>query len=82
MSEMVERVARAICAKNATLDWREYRDEAKRAIAAMREPTNAMIEAGVEILEPSEHAVYGSDCYGSEAHGVWRAMIDAALTTP
>jgi hypothetical protein len=48
MSEMVERVARAICeAERMNPDdklggWRHWQDAARAAIEAMREPTEAM----------------------------------------
>lgn len=53
---MVERVARAICIGNPDfkmgtdgeggLLWEMYADQARAAIAAMREPTEAMIDEG------------------------------------
>jgi hypothetical protein len=86
ISEMVERVARAIdpdsWKSGSILD--EIRrgrsiDKARSAIEAMRVPTKAMIEAG-------EPVVYG--CYSLEpgegldenpAVPTWEAMIDEAL---
>src|SRR5690348_7039249 len=77
MSEMLERVRKAICEESiispceATYGSKcclptcykecfdNTLDQARAAIAAMREPTKAMIEAGSE---------------------AWRAMIDAALS--
>lgn len=49
MSEMIERVARAICDAshdNPDPDWRAYEHLARAAIEAMREPTEAMSSAG------------------------------------
>ena len=94
MSEMVERVARAV----AAADWRAEIDEAseperwleaaiaydltndngrfrydeiaRAAIEAMREPTEAMIDAGYAVG-------YSPDPLPTDL--VWRAMIDAAL---
>jgi hypothetical protein len=77
MSEMVDRVAKALWEssddtemgapwENLTGHWRKtYEDMARVAIAAMREPTQAMLDAGP--VEPY------MDAY------VWAKMIDAAL---
>jgi hypothetical protein len=72
MSEMVERVARAICDSDQltpydTLDegWRNiYRREAWVALTALREPTEAMLEAGSHKGDPLI---------------AWQAMVDEAL---
>lgn len=72
MSEMIERVAKAIWGdlgdwENTDGDMKEsVRREARRAIAAMREPTEAMM------LSP---CVWGED--DKEAY---QAIIDAALS--
>ncbi len=75
MSEMIERVAKAISECHSGRDWRgmsEYgkdwwREEARAAIEAMREPTEAMETAGqVDPLPISTNAS-------------WKAMIDEAL---
>lgn len=83
MSGMVERVARAIGSSgHAEQDghlWDEEREferqflleQARAAIAAMREPTDAMVAEG--------HAVYAADPRLA-LHDLWRAMVDAALT--
>jgi hypothetical protein len=86
MSEMVERVAIAIAGGlNAWAEmWEEslreeYRIDARAAIEAMREPTDAMLERG---------SVGLYDCAAHDGHGgvetspplpVWQNMIDAAL---
>lgn len=100
MSEMIERVARAICQsafdrgvydrvtcgdalglsqRQVTVDdmWQLHRAEARAAIEAMREPTDAMCEAG---------AIYYHDNYQegrakeqTTAQPIWEAMVDAAL---
>jgi len=83
MSEVIERVVRAIetemqrvhdssggilCASPEQL--------ARAAIAALREPTEAMLEAGLE-------AHYDPDDWRIRELGTtWRAMIDAALVEP
>jgi hypothetical protein len=68
-NEMVERVARAI-ALHHDIDgidsWWKYKAGARAAIAAMREPTNAMLW----------------DAYPEQIHtakAIWQAMIDEAL---
>ena len=51
---MIERVARAICAAHGYRDpyidatWPKYEPHARAAIEAMREPTRAVIKAGVD----------------------------------
>ncbi len=73
--EMVERVAGALFEAARGIKW-EYADDANRggflteaqaAIAAMREPTEAMAEA----------AESWPESYGPRE--TWRLMIDAAL---
>lgn len=81
MSEMVERVARALCKAfevdpdelriiDATPEpaWRLYAQDAQVAIAAMRAPTKAMLDAGYA-ESPESFSLY--DVFG--------AMIDEAL---
>lgn len=77
MSEMVERVAKAICEssgqswESAGDGYREICDGfARAAIEAMREPTEDMQEA----------ADMDRTYYGHIATNNWRAMISAALT--
>ena len=80
MNEMVERVARAICKANdydpdandnllsgpsGTRNWHLYVTHARAAIAVMREPTQEMVESGVE--------------NAPNPRDIWEAMIDAAL---
>ena len=70
MSEMVERVAKALAREydrdpetdNVGLGTQLSTAMARAAIAAMREPTEAMLYAGWQ-----------------EDSSIWRAMIDAAL---
>lgn len=62
MNEMIEKVAKAIYeAENKK--W-NYKDLAKAAIAAMREPTEGMMKASLKT--------------GGRKH-LWYSMIDAAL---
>ncbi len=70
MSEMIERVAKALV--EAWPSWGTWGDEearkgARAAIEAMREPTEAMVIAGGKQLD----CAFERQC--------WRAMIDAAL---
>ena len=77
VTEMVERVARAICCADRNqpdgsceLAWVGFVDDARAAIAAMREPNDEMMEAGEHVLlERSDRA----------PAPVWEVMIDAAL---
>ena len=71
MSRMIERIAEAIIDVMGPCDTLAPSEEiAKAVIAAMREPTDAMVGAGVKLL-----ITEGDDC-GAEM--VWQAMIDAA----
>lgn len=89
MSEMVERVARALVQQNRGADlWdeiaqesdtdyigkKEFMDLARAAIAAMWEPTTVMRLTGA-ITMAQLCGTKGSD----ETLQVWEAMIDAAL---
>ena len=82
---MVERVAKAAHDKlftdcinrsdwpttNCSINANGFRDAARAAIAAMREPTEGQIEAGmraIDYLQPESRRVVASD--------VWRAMIE------
>ena len=73
MSEMVERVAQAICGDdNPDNICSFHRIRARLAIKAMREATADMIDAGRDI---GPDAPYGL----SETIKRWQAMIDEAL---
>lgn len=93
-SEIVERVARRLYAKDWEAqtgnlrdghfpyeddDVQEYwRNQAREAITAMREPTGAMLKATGTCSVGYEASVDGYlDDW--DAEGVWHAMIDAAL---
>jgi hypothetical protein len=72
--DMVEKVARAM-AENAGFAWEycaqsQWKSDARAGIAAMREPTEAMIEA-------SNREWDGRMSHRSS--GAWQAMIGAAL---
>ena len=70
MSEMVERVARAVQPiADPGGHWTTCEDIARAAIEAMREPTEGMIQAG-----------WTTNGYrGDMTKAEWSAMIDAAL---
>lgn len=81
MSEMVERVAKAIALAGNGGDWDDrtfYQDEhkefhrkrARAAIEAMREPTDAMVSYVV---------TWGPDGLGDGCREVWSDMINEAL---
>ena len=82
---MVERVARAICAREfedprtysgpksipeaVEEEWQRYIETACLVIAAVRDPTGAMVHAGAETGLADADIVTD----------MWRAMIEAAL---
>ncbi len=71
MSDILERVARAISGQETgELDERWYR-KARAGIAAMREPTAEMIGEGWKYT--------GDPCWEEDVERAWKAMIDAAL---
>jgi len=77
MNEMVERVAQAIRGGNVAWEWQDFEDEARRVIAAMREPTEAMLEAGYNA--PVKDVRNLGEWKLERLRGDWNAMIDAAL---
>lgn len=84
----IERAAKAMYdAVQPEWDWndpdaellrRMYRDNARVAIAALREPDELMIQAGAEIVRHIG-AEESEDAYLNDATNTWRLMIDAAL---
>jgi hypothetical protein len=74
MSEMIERVARAICEAermnpdDALGGWVHWRDAARAAIEEMREPTEGMADAA-----------YNAGHHG-DMTSIWRAMAAAAIS--
>lgn len=96
MTDMVERVARAICASmgyapdmDASQEftnrtgpmWMAYIQEARAAIGAMREPTEAMVEAGAEDVA-SEYDDGKDQKHRETARVSFTSMITAALKEP
>lgn len=107
VSEMVERVARAICiGRNTKPDqiyperdnrfgdggitpnrvvhtpahpmWWFYVGDAKAAIAAMREPTEKMVEIA-ELLDDPGSSLFGDPSHAYPHDDAWRVMVDEAL---
>lgn len=78
MTTMIERVARAqaevIFGKGCPLDDDDY-VRARAAIEAMREPTDAMVDAG---FDAGDDTVQGYS-ENADPQDTWQAMIDAAL---
>lgn len=80
---MLEQVARALlqCAidnrsvyREGAFAWRDFEEDARKVVAAMRLPTEAMKTAG--------SAIHGREGYGTselDAGSVWERMIDAAV---
>jgi hypothetical protein len=76
MTEMIERVAKAISEYQLSLkssDQESSREAARRAIAAMREPTEEMKACSEEV-----HWDYSCHVCGGLKDG-WYQMVDAAL---
>jgi hypothetical protein len=85
MSEMVERVARAICADRAEPwlglsedDRRSYCETARAAIDAMRQPTREMVAAAERRDDPGS-SVFEEPFVAIPHDEAWEIMIDAAL---
>lgn len=78
MSETIKRVAQAInLAAPDDVSYNDCWDMARAAIAAMREPTSKMIDAGDTTIYPHRDMERATE--GRLADQPWRAMIDAAL---
>ena len=84
MTDMIEQVAKAIFVASGGnpenyihLDPKGWHPHARAAIEAMREPTDAVMEAGCASNPPGSYHAGTTlrDIIGAE----WRAMIDAAL---
>jgi hypothetical protein len=58
--------------------WNLWRAIARAAIEAMREPTDAMDEAGSAVHEASDTDPH-REWNGADIDGIWKAMIDEAL---
>lgn len=73
MGEMVDRVAAAICVANAS-EANNYTELARAAIAAMRNPTDAMMDAALVGFKEEGGLLTVDDLLGA-----YVAAIDAAL---
>jgi len=84
MSEMIERVAEALCKADArrplsvvSINWQDYyRHQAETALKAMREPTEEMVTAGLY----AEGHVPEDEANRATQAMAYTAMIDAALS--
>ena len=83
MSEMVEKVAKALAVKSHMADWVDIGEGSKdvilmlarAAIEAMRDPTDEMAESGA-----GTQVFFGwKGANAPECADIYRAMIDAAL---
>ena len=99
MTTMVERVARALCVAGhipegcgwtddekrefADEHWRAWEKEARAAIQAMREPTDAMIEAGAiatkDVSRDDQGRRVTTYLAIDRISAAYRSQIDAAL---
>jgi hypothetical protein len=75
--DMIERAARALAEMDTERDigWRYYVPEARAVLEAIREPSEAMIDA--HIAAKDMH-----DDRDGQAYVDWQAMIDTALNPP
>lgn len=89
--EMVERVARVLSATQGGDHWFDqmtesgrnaYRDLARQAIAALREPTEAMMRAGGALVGARATLAVGSIDEWPGLYRIHQAVIDAALQEP
>ncbi len=87
MGEMVERIAIALACVELGMtpqDWpscyetgkERYRQQAREALKAIREPTSAMLKADVSL---GGYGFAEGECYQADPKEVWQAMIDEAL---
>ena len=88
MSEMIERVARAIYDEQSdgTGPVDDFYPVARAAIEAMREPTKAQLEVAEDIVVGFDdfacgdgNIYLGIPGYPQKARDVWAALVDAAL---
>lgn len=81
----IERVAQTLFYLDGNIAWinggpdREmYMERARTVLTALVEPSEAMCDAGIEIRE--ELYPRNQDEARNTAQGIWRCMVDAALT--
>lgn len=76
MTEMIERVARAIANDPTGDQWKLWQTAARDAIKAMREPTDRMIESSYTATQLDDQWHIEDDQHFAKA---FNAAIDAAL---
>ena len=86
MSEMVERAKKAV--EECGIDWQDWDGNygiadkfgliVRAVLAAIREPTGEMIDAGADSFEFPD-GPFGRPSLIGQPSKTWRAMIDAAL---
>ena len=76
MSEMIDKVAAAIAtfSTGSADNYKNYRDEARAAIEAMMEATDAMVEAGQET-----GPIGCCNPIPSDIQEIWQAILSTAL---
>lgn len=86
MSEMIDRVAKAICAQIGDVDWHDSIYLAKASIDAMRDPTPEMIKAAWDVTESvspmnrmAAELASPKMQHETKMRARYDAMIDAAL---
>ena len=89
MSEMIERVARALAeagGEDPNNTWMFYENKSRAAIEAMREPTKAQLDAAEDIVVGYDDFAVGDGNiylgipgYPQKARDVWTALVDATL---
>lgn len=90
MSEMVERVARALCLskmngpsypegfreRRVEQNWHLFTDQARIAIEAMKEPTEAMLKVEMDL---GGYGFGDGECDSADPREIWTAMCKEAL---
>ena len=84
MSEMIDRVALAICGDdNPANILAIHRTRARAAIEAMRTPTDEMVSLGVGAVKLAKNISHGADpsaVLKGRTVLAWQVMINAALS--
>ncbi|ARR52112.1 hypothetical protein HY78_00865 [Rhizorhabdus wittichii DC-6] len=89
---LIERAARAICVtfgydpdkddevgigETGDVNWNMFEDHARAVLAAIRDPSEAMVQAG-DLRKEQDTDHWENYCYANPAD-IWRDMVDAAL---
>lgn len=84
----LERAARALCSldrfpadpiTDGKAPWQDYLPRARAVLHAVREPSEAMTEAGAEITSHIS-STEADESFAGDAADIWRVMIDTALS--